>query len=114
MVVESKKLILVVDDSGIQLRSVRAVLVDQYEVDVATDGRKAIEKAKKLLNKNDITITAIPDTKKIRLIPAHPRYTRRVCRPCRHGRSPLHRHGRRSWEAAYFQGSAPSPSPPED
>ena len=46
MDIASKKRILVVDDSGIQLRSVRSVLVDQYEVDVATNGVKAIEKAK--------------------------------------------------------------------
>lgn len=42
-----KKHILVVDDSGILLRSVKSMLAEQYEVSVATDGKKAIEKAKK-------------------------------------------------------------------
>ena len=46
-VVEPKKKILVVDDSGILLRSVKAMLVDQYEVAVATDGKKALERAKR-------------------------------------------------------------------
>ena len=44
---ESKKHILLVDDSGILLRSVKAMLIDQYEVSVATDGKKALERAKR-------------------------------------------------------------------
>ena len=44
---EVKKRILVVDDSGILLRSVKTMLADQYEVAVATDGKKAIERAKR-------------------------------------------------------------------
>lgn len=44
---EEKKRILVVDDSGILLRSVKAMLADRYEVAVATDGKKAIERAKR-------------------------------------------------------------------
>ncbi len=44
---EEKKRILVVDDSGILLRSVKTMLADQYEVAVATDGKKAIERAKR-------------------------------------------------------------------
>ena len=43
---EYKKRILVVDDSAILLRSVKAMLADQYEVAVATDGKKALERAK--------------------------------------------------------------------
>ena len=42
-----KKRILLVDDSGILLRSVKAMLVDKYEVAVATDGQKAIERARR-------------------------------------------------------------------
>ena len=42
-----KKKILVVDDSGILLRSVKAMLEPLYEVAVATDGKKALERAKK-------------------------------------------------------------------
>ena len=45
--IEAKKRILVVDDSGILLRSVKTMLADQYEVAVATDGKKAIERAKR-------------------------------------------------------------------
>ena len=45
--VEAKKRILVVDDSGILLRTVKTMLADQYEVAVATDGKKAIERAKR-------------------------------------------------------------------
>lgn len=44
---EVKKRILVVDDSGILLRSVKTMLSDKYEVAVATDGKKAIERAKR-------------------------------------------------------------------
>ena len=44
---KEKKRILVVDDSGILLRSVKAMLEGEYEVAVATDGKKAIERAKK-------------------------------------------------------------------
>ena len=44
---EAKKRILVVDDSGILLRSVKTMLADRYEVAVATDGKKAIERAKR-------------------------------------------------------------------
>ena len=44
---EVKKHILVVDDSGILLRSVKNMLSDWYEVAVATDGKKAIERAKR-------------------------------------------------------------------
>ena len=36
-----------VDDSGILLRSVKVMLADRYEVAVATDGKKAIERAKR-------------------------------------------------------------------
>lgn len=42
-----KKRILVVDDSGILLRSVKAMLETIYEVAVATDGKKALDRAKK-------------------------------------------------------------------
>ena len=45
--IESKKRILLVDDSGILLRSVKAMLADKYEVAVAVDGQKAIERAKR-------------------------------------------------------------------
>lgn len=44
---EQKKRILVVDDSGILLRSVRAMLAEQYEVAVATDGKKALDAARR-------------------------------------------------------------------
>ena len=44
---EARKRILVVDDSGILLRSVKTMLADRYEVAVATDGKKAIERAKR-------------------------------------------------------------------
>ena len=44
---EPKKRILVVGDSGILLRTVKTMLADQYEVAVATDGKKAIERAKR-------------------------------------------------------------------
>ena len=44
--VEEKKRILVVDDSGVLLRSVKAMLSGQYEVLVAMDGKKALERAK--------------------------------------------------------------------
>lgn len=44
--VEVKKRILVVDDSGVLLRSVKAMLADQYEVVVAMDGKKALERAR--------------------------------------------------------------------
>lgn len=47
VIAEPKKKILVVDDSGILLRSVKAMLVDQYEVAVATDGKKALERARR-------------------------------------------------------------------
>ena len=43
---EAKKRILVVDDSGVLLRSVKAMLADQYEVIVAMDGKKALERAR--------------------------------------------------------------------
>ncbi len=44
---KAKKRILLVDDSGILLRSMKLMLDKQYEVTVATDGMMAIEKAKK-------------------------------------------------------------------
>lgn len=44
---EVKKHILIVDDSGILLRSVKNMLADRYEVAVAMDGKKAIERAKR-------------------------------------------------------------------
>ena len=44
---ESKKRILVVDDSGILLRSVKAMLEKTYQVSVATDGMMAIKQAMK-------------------------------------------------------------------
>lgn len=46
-VVVIKKRIMIVDDSGILLRGVKSMLIEQYDVDVATDGKKAIEKAKR-------------------------------------------------------------------
>lgn len=42
-----KKKILVVDDNGILLRSVKTMLADDYDVAFATDGMMAIDKAKK-------------------------------------------------------------------
>ncbi len=45
--VSQKKRVLVVDDSGILLRSIKTMLEKQYTVVVATDGMMAIEKAKK-------------------------------------------------------------------
>jgi len=45
--VERKKRILIVDDSGILLRSMKVMLEKQYEIAVATDGMMALERAKK-------------------------------------------------------------------
>ncbi len=42
-----KKRLLLVDDSGILLRSMKVILDKHYEITVATDGMMAIEKAKK-------------------------------------------------------------------
>lgn len=42
-----KKRIMVVDDSGILLRSVKAILEREYEVAVATSGQMALQRAKK-------------------------------------------------------------------
>jgi len=42
-----KKKILVVDDNGILLRSVKTMLADDYDVAFATDGMMALDKAKK-------------------------------------------------------------------
>ena len=44
---EVRKRILAVDDSGVLLRSVKAILEKQYEVIVATSGKLAIKQAKK-------------------------------------------------------------------
>lgn len=44
---EGRKSILAVDDSGLLLRSVKAMLEKQYDVSVATSGMKAINQAKK-------------------------------------------------------------------
>lgn len=44
---EEKKCILAVDDSGILLRSVKAMLEQQYDVAVANSGKMAIKQAKK-------------------------------------------------------------------
>lgn len=44
---EIKKKILVVDDNGILLRSVKTMLADDYDVAFATDGMMALDKAKK-------------------------------------------------------------------
>lgn len=46
--VHDKKRILAVDDSGVLLRSVKAILEKQYEVSVATSGKMAIRQAKKV------------------------------------------------------------------
>ncbi len=44
---QSKKYILAVDDSGIFLRSIKAMLENKYDIAVANSGEAAIEKAKK-------------------------------------------------------------------
>lgn len=44
---QEKKCILAVDDSGILLRSVKAMLEQQYDVSVANSGKMAIKQAKK-------------------------------------------------------------------
>lgn len=44
---ERKKRVLVVDDSGILLRTMKSMLEKEYEVVVATDGMMALEKAKR-------------------------------------------------------------------
>ena len=46
---EGRRQILAVDDSGILLRSVKAMLDKQYDVAVATSGPQAIKQAKKVL-----------------------------------------------------------------
>lgn len=44
---ERKKRILIVDDSAMSLRSIKATLDPTYEVSVATDGEKGLAMAKK-------------------------------------------------------------------
>lgn len=44
---EGRKSILAVDDSGLLLRSVKAMLEKQYDVSVATSGMMAMKQAKK-------------------------------------------------------------------
>ena len=46
---EAKKKILVVDDNGILLRSMKTMLGDDFDVAFATDGKMALDKAKKWL-----------------------------------------------------------------
>ncbi|MBO5302587.1 MAG: response regulator transcription factor [Lachnospiraceae bacterium] len=51
---QERKRILVVDDSGILLRSVKAMLDKKYDISVATDGKLALKQAKK--NKPDLIL----------------------------------------------------------
>ena len=44
-----RKRVLAVDDSGVLLRSVKAILAEEYEVSLATSGPMAIQQAKKSL-----------------------------------------------------------------